>query len=79
MITYTRSSLNISSCQWLVGKEQIEDTVASCRLQVHLRESMVDYKIKKFITERRRIMVATDSAVEPVNTYLVNLSLQLAK
>ena len=52
MITYTRSNLNISGCQWLVGKEHIKDTVVSCRLRVHLHEPVVCHKIKKFITKR---------------------------
>ena len=54
MIAYAKSSLNISGCQWLVGKEHIKDIVASCRLRVHqdLHKPLVCHEIEKFITKR---------------------------
>ena len=48
MIANTGSSLNISSCQWLVGKEHIEDIIAPCKSQFYLYKSMVCQK-KKYI------------------------------
>ena len=37
MIAYTMSNLNISGCQWLVGKEHIKDTVEFYRILGNFR------------------------------------------